>query len=186
MVSVVVKRLLLLTGSPGVGKTTVLLQVVDALKAKGYSVGGIISREVRSCGERVGFEILDLSSGKYGWLAHVNQKTGPRIGKYLVNLEDLESIGAKAIVDAAEGSDVVVIDEIGPMELFSVKFKEAVRKAVNGKKLVVGIIHLKAKDILVDEVKGREDAEPFTVELANRSKLHELIIKRSIEFLGRA
>ena len=64
------KRIFLLTGSPGVGKTTLLLKVVEALRAKGYSVGGMISREVRSCGTRIGFEILDLNTGKSGWLAH--------------------------------------------------------------------------------------------------------------------
>ena len=62
-------RVLLLTGAPGVGKTTVLTKTVDALKAKGINVGGMISREVREGGVRVGFEILDLSSGKRGWLA---------------------------------------------------------------------------------------------------------------------
>ncbi|MGB9756561.1 MAG: nucleoside-triphosphatase, partial [Candidatus Bathyarchaeales archaeon] len=76
------KRVLLLTGSPGIGKTTVLLKASTALKAKGYSVGGMISREVRLCGTRVGFEILDLKSGTRGWLAHVNQPTGPQVGKY--------------------------------------------------------------------------------------------------------
>jgi nucleoside-triphosphatase len=71
------KRVLLLTGAPGVGKITVLIEIVDALKAKGVSVGGMISREVREGNVRVGFEILDLTSGKRGWLAHVNQKSGP-------------------------------------------------------------------------------------------------------------
>ena len=67
------KRVLLLTGSPGVGKTTVLIKTVDALKAKGVSVGGMISREAREGNVRVGFEIVDLTNGKHGWLAHVNQ-----------------------------------------------------------------------------------------------------------------
>ena len=59
-------RILVLTGAPGVGKTTVLTKTVDALKAKGVSVGGMISREVRENNVRVGFEILDLTSGKHG------------------------------------------------------------------------------------------------------------------------
>jgi len=92
------KRLLLITGSPGSGKTTVLLNAIEALKVRGYSVGGMISREVRTCGTRVGFEILDLSNGRRGWLAHVNQKQGPRVGRYHVNLDDLNNIGARAII----------------------------------------------------------------------------------------
>jgi len=180
------KRLLVLTGSPGVGKTTVLLRVVESLKAKGYSVGGMLSREVRSDKTRVGFEILDLSSDRRGWLAHVNQKSGPSVGKYRVNLEDLDNIGANAIVNAAENFDVVVIDEIGPMELFSEKFKEAVRRAVEGGKLVVGVVHWKARDRLIDEVKKREDIEIIVVTYENRNKLHQTIIEKAAEHLARA
>jgi len=177
------KRLLFLTGSPGVGKTTVLMRVVEALKAEGYSVGGMVSREVRSCGARFGFEILDLGSDRRGWLAHVNQPTGPQIGKYRVNLEDLNGIGATAIADASENLDVVAVDEIGPMELFSEKFKEAVKKAVESGKLVVGVVHWKARDRLIEEVKKREDVEVIVVTFENRTKLHEVITEKAVEFL---
>ena len=177
------KRLLLLTGSPGVGKTTVLLRVVECLKAKGYSVGGVVSREVRSDRTRVGFEISDLGSSRRGWLAHVNQKIGPSVGKYRVNLEDLDNIGAKSIVAAAENFDVVVIDEIGPMELFSEKFRGAVRRAVESGKLVVGVVHWKARDRLIEEVKKREDTEIIEVTYESRNKLHETIVKKAVEFL---
>jgi nucleoside-triphosphatase len=172
-----------LTGEPGVGKTTVLLKIVDALKAKGYSAGGMVSREVRSGGSRVGFEILDLSSNRHGWLAHVNQKNGPRIGRYHVNLEDLNNIGVKAIVEALENSDAIAIDEIGPMELFSTKFRETVKKAVESEKLVVGIIHGKARDKLIDEVKKREDAEIIEVTTNNRNNIHELVMAKALKFL---
>jgi nucleoside-triphosphatase len=175
---------LLLTGNPGVGKTTVLLEAVEALRARGYSVGGMISREVRSRGERVGFEILDLSSNNRGWLAHVNQPDGPRVGKYTVNLNDLESIGVTAILKAIEGYDAVCIDEIGPMELFSKKFKEAVRRAVDCEKLVIAIVHWRARDKLIDEVKAREDAEVIVITMENRDMLHEFIVEKAIEFLN--
>ena len=177
------KRVLLLTGSPGVGKTTLLVKVIDVLKAKGYSVGGMISREVRSCGTRVGFEILDLTSGKRGWLAHVDQKTGPQVGKYRVNLKDLDSVGVEAILKATRESDVIAIDEIGPMELFSENFRRAVREAVESGKLVVGVVHSKARDRLVDAVKTRQDAEVFTVTLKNREKLHQQVIDEALRFL---
>ena len=177
------KRVLLLTGSPGVGKTTVLLRVVESLKAKGYSVGGMISREVRSDGVRVGFEVLDLGSGRRGWLAHVNQPSGPQVGKYRVNLEDLNGIGAEAIMEAVDKRDVIAIDEVGPMELFSEKFKEAVKRAVECGKVVVGVVHWKARDRLIEEVKKREDAEVIVVTIENRNKLHETIIEKAVKFL---
>jgi len=173
------KRVLLLTGSPGIGKTTVLLRIVEVLKNEGYNVGGMVSREVRSCGVRVGFEILDLGSDRRGWLAHVNQPSGPKVGKYHVNLNDLDRIGAEAIVKAMENFDVVVIDEIGPMELFSERFKEAVKQAVECCKLVIGVIHWKASDKLIDEVKAREDSEIFLVTLENRDNLDKTIVEKT-------
>ncbi|MBX5328802.1 MAG: NTPase [Candidatus Bathyarchaeota archaeon] len=177
------KRVLLLTGSPGVGKSSVLLKIVEALKARGYRVGGMLSREVRSCGTRVGFEILDLSSGERGWLAHVNQPSGPRVGKYRVNLEDLDGVGVAAILRAVEGLDVVAVDEVGPMELFSERFREAVKRATESKKLVVGIIHWKARDKLINEIRSREDAEVHVVTFENRGNLHEVILEKAVKFL---
>ena len=177
------KRVLLLTGSPGIGKTTVLLKVVEALKDKGYSVGGMVSREVRSCGMRIGFEILDLSSSRRGWLAHVNQKVRPQVGKYRVNLEDLDAVGAEAILKAIRECDVIAIDEIGPMELSSEKFKLAVGKAFGSNKLVIGVVHWKARHKLIDDAKAMEDAEIYTVTYENRDKIHEKIVEKAIECL---
>ncbi len=59
-----VKHILLITGPPGIGKTTILLKTVTILKERGLNVGGMLSREVRENGARVGFEILDLTSEK--------------------------------------------------------------------------------------------------------------------------
>jgi nucleoside-triphosphatase len=176
-------RVLLLTGNPGVGKTTVLMKTVNALKEGGYKVGGMISREVREGGTRVGFEISDLHSSKRGWLAHVNHKGGPQVGKYRVNIEDLNTIGAQAIIDAVKNCDVIAIDEVGPMELFSGKFKEATWKALESRKLVVAIVHSRAKDVLIGEARSREDAETITVTHENREKLHEVIVEKALRVL---
>jgi nucleoside-triphosphatase len=180
------KRLLLLSGNPGVGKTTILLKVAEDLKTRGYSVGGMISREARRSGSRVGFEIVDLGSGKSGWLAHTDQEMGPQVGKYRVNLKDLNDIGVKAIANAIAKCDVIVIDEMGPMELFSGKFKEAVVKAAESTKLVIGIVHWKARDRLIDETRKREDAEVYTVTSENRQSLHEVLTARALDFLSNA
>ncbi len=166
-----VKRVLLLTGGPAESeKTTALIKTVEALKANGISVGGMVSREVRENGVRAGFEILALTSGKHGWLAHVNQG-GPRLGRYHVNLQDLDSIGATAINEAVQRCEVVAIDEVGPMELFSQKFKQAVAQALMSRKPVLAVVHAKARDPLITEAKQRSDAEIFTVTLENRDYL---------------
>lgn len=179
------KRVLLITGSPGVGKTTVLLKAVEALKAKGCNVGGMISREVRSGGNRVGFQILDLSTGRSGWLAHVNQKHGPRVGKYGVNLEDLNRIGVAAVVKALEECDVVAVDEVGPMELFSEEFKEAVRAAAESRKLVISVIHWRAGGEFVEVLKAREDAETHLVTCENRESVPQKLAEKVADLLSR-
>jgi nucleoside-triphosphatase len=174
-------RILILTGAPGVGKTTVLTKTVDALKAKGVSVGGMVSREVREDGVRVGFEILDLADGKHGWLAQVKGQNGPQVGRYHVNLSDLDTIGTAAITKALEKFSVVAIDEIGPMELYSQKFKLAAAQALESKKLVLAVVHGKAKDPLVTQVKRRVDAEIFNVTFSNRESLAEQLIRKALD-----
>jgi nucleoside-triphosphatase len=174
------KHVLLLTGKPGVGKTTVLMKAVSALKEKGYRVGGIISREVREGETRMGFEILDLSSGRRGWLARMNKGHGPQVGKYRVNIKNLDAIGADAIADALEICDIIAIDEIGPMELFSEGFKQATRKALESRKPVLAVVHWKARDRLINEAKNRDDSEIFTVTYENRDKLPEAIVEKTI------
>jgi nucleoside-triphosphatase len=170
-------------GSPGVGKTTILLKTTNMLKARSFTVGGMVSREVRSCGTRVGFEVKDLHSGKIGWLAHTNQKYGPQVGKYHVNLADLDGIGAEAVQKASKECDIVAIDEVGPMELFSKKFRQAVENAVDDRKPVIATVHWKAEDQLVKKTKARQDAQTFVVTLENRDSLPPAIAAGVTKYL---
>jgi nucleoside-triphosphatase len=179
------KRVLILTGSPGTGKTTVLEKTVSALKGLGINVGGMISRDVRENGIRVGFQILDVASGKRGWLARANLKTGPQVGNYRVDLGDLDGIGAQAICYALDNSDVVVVDEIGPMELFSARFKAATAKTLNSSKLVIAVVHMKAQDRMIVQAKSRVDAEIFEVTEENREALPEALATKAVDFLRR-
>ncbi len=177
------KRLLFVTGRPGIGKTTVLLKAAEGLKAKSYRVGGMISKEVRREGTRIGFEIIDFGTGMRGWLAHVEQRVGPQVGKYRVNLGDLETIGANAILEALKNADVVVIDEIGPMELFSQAFRKAVSAALNSSRVVLAVIHHSARDPIIEAIKNRDDVFMATVNLANRNDLHNILIQNALQYL---
>jgi len=178
-----VKRLFFVSGRPGIGKTTVLSNAANGLKNKGYSVGGMLSREVRQDGTRIGFEIIDFTTGQRGWLAHVNQPTGPQISKYRVNLNDLDQIGAKAIQNALKEAEVVIVDEIGPMELFSSAFKQVIKDAMGSQKLVLGVIHHSTRDPIIDSIKKRNDTEIVEVTMGNRQRLHNLLIQNAIQFL---
>jgi nucleoside-triphosphatase len=172
------RRLVLITGPPGTGKTTVLLKTAEKLQARGYKVGGMISREIREKGIRAGFEILDYASKRRGWLAHTRQPAGPQVGRYRVNIDSLNSVGAAAILKAIENMDVVLIDEIGPMELCSEAFIEAVGKAAESPKPTLATIHYRAQSPFVIQMKARKDADLIEVTTENRSKLPDLIASK--------
>ena len=177
------KGIVFLTGHPGVGKTTVLLNAVETLKRRGFSVGGMVSREAREGGTRVGFRITDLETGTEGWLAHVRQPQGPKVGKYTVCLEDLESVGVAAILNAVKQADVTVIDEVGPMELSSKAFKNGVTEVLNSGKIVLGTIHHRAWDPLIEAIRRRDDTKIIEVTVENRERLGELIAQEVSESL---
>jgi len=165
-----------LTGKPGVGKTTIMLHLIEELKKTGFNVGGFVSSEVRVNGVRVGFKIKDLTSKREGWLAHVNQVEGPKLGKYKVNLKDLIEIGVASINEAENNPsiDVIAVDEFGPMEFFSFEFKKAVEKAIESKKPLIATIHYKIKDEFLSKVKN---FKVFEVTLENRGELPKEILR---------
>jgi nucleoside-triphosphatase len=163
---------------PGVGKSTVVKRVTERMKQEGMKVGGMVSADMRSGPSRVGFEIRDLLTGKAGVLAHVNQASGPRVGKYRVSSNDLERIGAGAIFSAIADADLVVIDEVGPMELTSARFKDAVRSALACGKPLLGTVHRNAQDPIVKAIKSEAGIDVIEVTYANRETLPRILVER--------
>ena len=128
---------ILLTGTPGCGKSTLVQDLIAALKAK--SVAGIITPEIRDKG-RTGFKIIDLASGEEEILASVDIKTGPSVGRYGVNVRGIDRI-VDLFLRSFEAADYIFLDEIGKMELFSRKFKEMSDEVLNSSKAVVAVVH---------------------------------------------
>ncbi len=157
------KTVYLLTGLPGTGKTTLVRKAVAEV---GKSAGGFYSEEIRQSGARQGFEIVTLD-GHNAVLAHVNIKSQHRVGKYGVDVESLDKVGVAAVRQAIRDSSLIVIDEIGKMELFSTAFKEAVLDAIASGKKMLGTIML-APHPFADSIKKRPEVELFELTRANR------------------
>lgn len=161
---------ILITGKPACGKTTLIKKVIDELK---LNAGGFYTLEIRRGGKREGFKIVTLD-GKEGILAHVNIDSKYRVSKYGVDLKSLEEIGVKSILNAIKEKEVIVIDEIGKMELFSKKFKEAVLYALDSNKKLLATIMLKPNPF-ADKIKKRKDTKIFYLTKENREKVKEEI-----------
>ena len=165
--------IIMLTGEAGVGKTTIIERVLE----KGnFRAGGFITGEIREKGRRVGFEITSLK-GESGMLAHIDYHSQFKVGKYYVNLEDLERVGVAAIRKALEEDDLIVIDEIGKMELFSREFKAAVRAVLGSKKPVLGSIMFQ-RSPFADGIKQWPKVQVFEVNKQNRNWLVDEVIQR--------
>ena len=143
------KQAYLLTGKPGVGKTTLIREALSQAKK---TPGGFYTREIRSQALRQGFEIVTLD-GLTAVLAHVSFESPYRVSKYGVNVDNLNSVGVAAIRRAIKECDLIVIDEIGKMELLSLDFREAVLEALGSSRKVLGTIMLPPPSL------GRPDQE---------------------------
>ena len=158
------------TGSPGVGKSTLVAKVISGTKLR---VGGVLARDRRYKDRRTGFELLDLSTGMVGILAD-ESGDGPQLGKYRVHLDDLDLIGAQAVENAL-GCDLIVVDEVGPMELSSHRFVLAVEKAIASPKPMLVVLHQWSNHRLAKKIRG--SFRVLTVTRENRDSLADEIAK---------
>lgn len=167
------KKNLLITSSPGMGKTTAIKNFVNLAKHR-FKISGFITEEIRDeLGNRTGFKIVTFD-GKIGVLADVNLRTRNRVGKYGVNLKDLDDIAVPSIDLEA---DIIVIDEIGKMECFSKNFIQKVFTALSSNKIVVGTIKEGGNEI-INKIKSREDIELIKLTFENRDKIPMLIYEK--------
>lgn len=164
---------ILLTGEPGIGKTTVVRKVLENY---GLPAGGFYTGEIREGGRRVGFEIATLD-GDRSVLAHRDFAGRCRVGRYGVDVGELDRVGVASIEEAVGRGGLVVVDEVGRMELFSKRFATAVLKALDSGKPFLGTI-MKRRHPFADGLKVRDDVVLIEVTHDNRDSLPAIIVNK--------
>jgi nucleoside-triphosphatase len=166
-----------LTGLPGSGKSTVLLKVIERLRSEGLRIGGFITPDVRVGGRRVAFKVVDLHSGEEAILASSRLETGPRVGQYRVDVPAFEGIALPALSYAEKECDLICVDEIGRMELFSQAFRRKIEELFNMEKPILAVVHR-------DYIRTYESrGTVLTVTLENRDALVEKVFEMMMEKL---
>ena len=158
----------LLTGRPGTGKTSLIRQVLAGSKVK---AGGFYTEEIRNQGIRQGFRLVTLD-GQTAILAHVDILSPHRVSKYGVDIASLERVGVSALLRATEESSLIVIDEIGKMEILSDNFRNTVFQIINSNKRVLGTIMLNPNP-WADEIKRHPRVNLITLTRDNHQQILE-------------
>jgi nucleoside-triphosphatase len=166
---------ILLEGRPGSGKSTVAVRLAELLEQRGTPVAGFVTRELRERGRRVGFEVETLG-GRRAILAHTDLPGPPRVGKYGVDLEAFERVGLPPL-ERPPKAGVVLIDELGKMELASEPFRKAVSRLFDTAVDVVATVHVFRHE-LTDALKRRADVERMRVTKASRDDLPRQLADR--------
>lgn len=168
---------LLLTGSPGIGKTTVIRETLRNLQD--IDCAGFYTEESRSRGQRRGFKICTLD-GQEGILASLGREKGPRVGRYTVHVGEFEELVLSRIDPERSPADLYVIDEIGKMELLSQRFRNGLIDLLARPSNLLATITKRGKGF-VEQIKGRNDIELIEVTKENRNQLPKAIAKRIVK-----
>ncbi len=165
----------LVTGPPGCGKSTVIETVV---KRMNLPMTGFFTREIREKGHRRGFKIVTLA-GKEGILALDTLGGSIRVGRYGVDLNDLERVAVPSMI-ASKPDQIVVIDEIGKMECYSSLFRETLIRTLDSPHRVIGSITLKGGSF-IQQIKNREDVSIHAISEHNRDALPDVFARLLLE-----
>jgi nucleoside-triphosphatase len=167
------RPVILLTGRPGVGKTTVIRRLAELLS--GRAIAGFYTDEIRVAGQRQGFRVTTFS-GATDILAHTKTRSPHRVGRYGVDVAAFERI---VLPELARAAEVLLVDEIGKMECFSASFVRAIRAILDGPTPIVATVALSGSG-LIAEVKRRPEVELLELTAQNRDELPGQLAERVI------
>ncbi len=166
------KQHILITSLPGVGKTTLIKKVAQALQS--VCPVGFFTEEIRERGVRKGFALTGFD-GSSGVLSRVDVPSRFRVGKYGVDVAGFEAFLDK-IDFLGTQTRLIIIDEIGKMECFSEKFKHLLKDIFKSDKRLIATIALKGGGV-IEEIKKRSDVSLFKINAQNRDDVLSEILR---------
>jgi nucleoside-triphosphatase len=169
------KSAYLVTGEPGIGKTTLIRQVVSTMR---FRAAGFYTEDLRSGGVREGFRIVTLD-GDMALLAASGHPGPVMVSKYGVDVQELERVGVAAVRRAMERGHVIVADEIGRMQLFSREFRHCMFEAVKTGHPLLGTV-MQGKNPYADRIKQHRNVELLTLTADNRNQILNLLRERFV------
>jgi nucleoside-triphosphatase len=166
-----------ITGLPGSGKTQTLLRIIQLLEEEGVKVGGMVTEPIVEKQRRAGFQITNWMTKEHEVFAHEDLKSRIHSGRYGVNVGALEGLGARALEEAREEADVIVIDEVGKMEVDSDAFTRCVMDTLDAKKSIVMTLHKKSRNPLLQDIRRRDELRLLEVTPVNKNLLAFKIVR---------
>ncbi|KAH8364551.1 hypothetical protein KR084_008000, partial [Drosophila pseudotakahashii] len=165
----------------GVGKTTLIRKICASIQDKGHILQGFYTEEVRAAGinQRIGFDVVTLT-GKRGVLARENpgdKLRRPKVGKYSVFVQNFEDLALPLLAFKNQQPEphLLVIDEVGKMELFSKRFEAAVSNLLKKTQPFVVTIPEKSSLPLVEQLRKAPNSILYKVTKSNRDSLADEI-----------
>jgi nucleoside-triphosphatase len=166
------RKHILITGPPGIGKTTLIKRISHDLR--NLNPAGFYTEEIRVEGTRKGFSLVSLD-GSSGVLSHTDIASRYRVGKYGVDIAAFEDF-LDHIAFSNPDTGAIIIDEIGKMECISDRFKRLLKTILEQEMPVIATIASKGEGI-IKEIKKRDDVELFVMTQNNRNSLLQEILK---------
>ncbi|MFW6304633.1 MAG: NTPase [Candidatus Saliniplasma sp.] len=172
MVDKMVKSLKVgISGVIGIGKTDTLKRIISMLSEEGVNVGGMITEPILEDNRQMGFQVMNWKTKEKAVFAHLNLDSQIRIKGYGVDIHALNQVGVRAIEEAIQNDDLILVDEIGKMEVESEEFNRIVKIALDVNKPMILTFNKKSRNPLLQDVRRRDDVRMLELTDVNRDLL---------------